>query len=305
MTNSTVLALIPVFGLILLGVALRSLGPLTDDGWRAVEQLTYWLLLPALLVLKLGGTDLSAYAIGPMVIAMAGAVILVTVGLVLLRRATGIAAPAYTSVIQGAIRQNTYIGIASVGALYGPDGTALAAVGIAAVIPLVNALSVWFLTRLIGETPASLATVVRAMATNPIILACLLGIMLNATGIGLHPLIADGLGLLASGALALGLLAVGAGLRLTALRRGWAPLLLSNGLKLVVVPGVTLALASPLGLSGVALQVAVLFNALPSSASSYVFARQLGGDAELMAAILTTQVAMAAVTVPLFLSLVG
>lgn len=305
MTNPAFLALIPVFGLILLGAALRPMGPLTDDGWRAVEQLTYWLLLPALLILKLGGTDLSTYAIGPMVAAMAGAVLLVTLGLVLLRRVTGIDAPAYTSVIQGAIRQNTYIGIASVGALFGSDGTALAAVGIAAVIPLVNALSVWFLTRLIGKTPASLIAVARAMAANPIILACLIGIALNASGIGLHPMIASGLDLLASGALALGLLAVGAGLRLKAVRRGWAPLLLSNGLKLAVMPGLTLVLAGPLGLSGVALQVAVLFNALPSSASSYVFARQLGGDAELMAAILTTQVAMAAITVPLFLSLIG
>ena len=89
------------------------------------------------------------------------------------------------------------------------------------------------------------------------------------------------------------------------LRAGWAPLLLSNVLKLVAVPALTLALAPLIGLSCVALQVAVLFNALPSSASSYVFARALGGDHELMAAILTTQVAMAAVTLPLFIALVG
>jgi len=189
--------------------------------------------------------------------------------------------------------------------LYGRDGAALAAVGIAAVIPLVNALSVWFLTRMIGETPAGLGTVLKSMAKNPIIIACLIGIALNASGIGLHPLLADGLELLARGALALGLLAVGAGLRWAALRSGWTALLLSNLLKLVAVPALTLALAGPLGLSGVALQVAVLFNALPSSASSYVFARALGGDHALMAAILTTQVAMAAVTLPLFVALVG
>ena len=75
---TALLTLLPVFGLIVVGVVLRRVGPLDDDGWRAVEQLTYWLLLPALLVLKLGGTDLSAYAIGPMVAAMAGAVLIVT-----------------------------------------------------------------------------------------------------------------------------------------------------------------------------------------------------------------------------------
>ena len=73
-------------------------------------------------------------------------------------------------------------------------------------------------------------------------------------------------------------------------------------MKLVVVPGLTLALAVPLGLTGTPLAVAVLFNALPSSASSYVFARNLGGDAELMAAILSTQVILSAISIPVFLS---
>lgn len=297
-------ALLPVFGLIVLGAVLARIGPLKDDGWRAVEQLTYWLLLPALLLLKLGGTDLSGYTIGPMVVAMAGAVILATVFLLAIYRLTGIAGPAYTSVIQGAIRQNTYIGVASVGALYGHTGEALAAVGIAAVIPLVNTLSIWVLTRMAGREPQSALQIIWAMLKNPIMVACLLGIALNATGVGIHPLIADGLGLLAGAALALGLLAVGAGLKFAVLKTGWPALLLSNVVKLVAIPALTLALAGPLGLSGVPLAVAVLFNALPSSASSYVFARQLGGDHELMAAILTTQVIMAAVTIPVFLALV-
>jgi predicted permease len=303
--NATLAALAPVFGLIVVGAILRPIGPIGEDGWRGIELITYWVLLPALLVLKLGGTDLTGYEIGPMVAAMAGAVLIVTGFLVAIQRITRIGGAAYTSVIQGAIRQNTYIGIAAAGALYGHDGVALAAVSIAAVIPLVNALSVWFLTRMIGDKPAGMRVVLSSMAKNPIIIACLLGIALNASGIGLHPLVSDGLDLMGRGALALGLLAVGAGLRFSALRTGWAPLLLSNALKLVAVPALTLALAIPLGLSGVALQVAVLFNALPSSASSYVFARALGGDHALMAAILTTQVAMAAITLPLFIALVG
>src|SRR3546814_5419265 len=98
---------------------------------------------------------------------------------------------------------------------------------------------------MIGDRPAGLAVVARSMARNPIILACLLGIALNATGIGLHPLAVDGLELLAHGALALGLLAVGAGLRFAAIRAGWPALLLSNAMKLVAVPALTIALAGP------------------------------------------------------------
>lgn len=302
--TSTLLALLPVFGLIVLGAVLARIAPFGDAGWRGIEQITYLLLLPALLLLKLGGTDLSDFTIGPMVVAMAGAVIIATAVLLAIHRLTGIDGPAYTSVIQGAIRQNTYIGVASVGALYGSAGEALAAVGIAAVIPLVNTLSIWVLTRMAGKEPVSGLNLLWAILRNPIFVACMLGIALNATGIGLHPLLVEGLDKLAGAALALGLLAVGAGLRFAVLKTGWPALLLSNVVKLVGIPLLTLALAAPLGLSGVALAVAVLFNALPSSASSYVFARQLGGDHELMAAILTTQVIMAAVTLPIMLALV-
>lgn len=62
--TATLAALAPVFGLIVLGAVLRPIG---EDGWRGIELITYWLLLPALLVLKLGGTDLTAYEISPMV----------------------------------------------------------------------------------------------------------------------------------------------------------------------------------------------------------------------------------------------
>src|SRR3546814_17777128 len=143
---TTILAALgPVFGLIVVGAILRWTGPVGDEGWRGIENLTYWVLLPALLVLKLGGTDLSAYEIAPMVAAMAGAVLIVTAVLVALPRPRGIAATASTSVIQGAIRQTTSLGIAPASPLYGHDCLALAPVGPPGVIPQLNPRSVWFL----------------------------------------------------------------------------------------------------------------------------------------------------------------
>jgi malonate transporter len=64
------------------------------------------------------------------------------------------------------------------------------------------------------------------LITNPLILACLIGIGLNVSGIGLPWGSAAVLEILARAALPLGLLAVGAGLRLDALRQPgccWRP----------------------------------------------------------------------------------
>jgi len=50
-------------------------------------------------------------------------------------------------------------------------------------------------------------------------------------------------------------------------------------------------------------QVAILLAALPTATSSYILARQLGGDAPLMAGIISGQTLLAMVTIPLLLGI--
>jgi predicted permease len=50
-------------------------------------------------------------------------------------------------------------------------------------------------------------------------------------------------------------------------------------------------------------QAAILLAALPTATSSYILARQLGGDAPLMAAIISGQTLLAVVSIPLMLAL--
>ena len=56
------------------------------------------------------------------------------------------------------------------------------------------------------------------------------------------------------------------------------------------------------GLSGTALAVALITTAVPGAMGSYLMARQMGGDAELMAEILTIQMATAMVTIPVVMA---
>jgi len=141
-------ALAPVFALIMLGYGLKRARVFPDSLWDGVEALVYWLLLPSLLVVKLGTTDLSEFDVLPMAGSMAGATVMVVLALMVVRKIVGIDGPVHTSILQGAVRQNSYIGLAAAVPLYGASGQALAAVGIAAVIPLVNVISMWSLASL-------------------------------------------------------------------------------------------------------------------------------------------------------------
>ena len=59
------------------------------------------------------------------------------------------------------------------------------------------------------------------------------------------------------------------------------------------------------GLTGLTAKVVVIFHALPTAPSAYILARQMGGDARLMAGILTMQTALAIVTLPAWIAILG
>ena len=69
--------------------------------------------------------------------------------------------------------------------------------------------------------------------------------------------------------------------------------------KLIALPILTFAACRIVGLDDLTTGVAVMHATLPCSASSYVLARQLGGDAKLMAGIITATTLAAILAMPI------
>jgi predicted permease len=264
-----------------------------------------------LLVTSIGGAETAGLRAIPMGAAMIAATLVMAGALMIaanLFKNSSIGGPGFPSLLQGAIRPNTYVGLSAVYALFGTTGLTLAAAAIIAVIPLVNFISIIALLRwaepqtttpmLSGWGPA-----LAASFKNPIIVACLLGIVLNFTGLGLPPVIGPMLEITGSAALPLGLMAVGAGLDFGAVRKSRGVVGLATALKLAVMPGLTYAACLVFDVTGITQTVAVMFGALPVAAGSYVMTRQMGGDGTLMAGIVTATILGAAVTLPVVIML--
>ena len=149
---------------------------------------------------------------------------------------------------------------------------------------------------------SDLAMVV-ALAGNPLILASLAGIALSLAGIALPPVVGPTLDILGKGALPLGLLAVGAGLSFSALATKPKAIAVSAALKLVLSPLLAWLGAAVAGVDAITTGIVVLFAALPPAPSAFILARRFGGDHELMAALITVQTLLAAVTLPVALYL--
>ncbi|HRV96608.1 MAG TPA: AEC family transporter [Anaerolineae bacterium] len=294
-------ALVPIFCVIILGTLLRYLNFPGDAFWPLSARLVYFVLFPALLVNTLAPADLSNAAVLPLGLNAILAVMTIAVGLVLIKLVVPLENRAFTSIFQGAIRHNTYVGLAAAASLFGPPGVALTAILLAFIIPLVNVLCVSALSYYNAETKVSLIGVIKSMAKNPLILACAVGIGLNLTGLGLPLGSGEVLAILSRAALPLGLLIVGAGLNLGSITQSTPAILFSSGLKLILYPWLIASGCTWLGVTGDALAIVVLFGSLPTATSAYILAIELGGDARLMAAIITGQTLFAAATMPLVL----
>ncbi|WP_148863200.1 AEC family transporter [Marinobacter fonticola] len=298
-------ALVPVFGLILLGHLLRRVRFPGDGFWPMAERFTYYVLFPPMLLYKLGSAHIPSSAYGDVALIVVGMALTMTLLLALAQVFIRWPGPVFSSVYQGSIRFNTFVGLAAAGLLMGDEGLSLFAVAVAINVPMLNLLCIVMFAIVVGQGPVRLAPTFRAIVTNPLIIGSVAGAVWGYIGIGFHPVMARFLEPLSDMALPLGLLTVGAGLQLKGLRSASFPFLAATSLKLFAFPLITATLAWLAGVEGLLLQVTVLLAALPTASSAYILARQLGGDAPLMAGIISGQTLLAILTMPLMLSLLG
>lgn len=301
-------SLIAVFLVIATGWLLKVRNVVSPAHWLGVERLTYQVLFPAVVIHTLATADLRSVP----VLAMGGSLVLaiLSVGaLLLLTRPLlargGIDGPAFTSIFQGSVRWNSFVALALGAGLQGRNGTTLMAIAVAAMIPLLNVICVLVLARFASGRPASFGATVRSILYNPFIWSSAVGLVLNQVQWALPSAFTGFLDVLGRASLGIGLLVVGSALDLNRLARPRLAHAVAIGLKLVVMPLTAWLYARWFGVTGPAMTMTIVAGAVPTATAAYFLARDLGGDAPLMAEITTLQTLLALATLPvavLFLS---
>jgi predicted permease len=300
-------SLLPVLLLIATGFALRRSGKIGTDHWLGVERLTYIVLFPATILTATAQADLSSVPFFSVSLALIGAIFASATSLMLLRRPLekhfGISGASFSSMFQGSVRWNSPVAYTLAVSLYGARGAALAAVAIATMIPLVNFLSVSVLARHASGIRPNWREWLMTLLKNPFIWSCLIGIALRPVVDFIPSPFMTSVSMAGSAALATSLMVVGAGLEIARLKRLTIGTGLPTVLKLGLMPIVASLLGHALGLSNIDLAVVILATAVPTASAAYILARQMGGDSELMADILTYQTGIAMITLPIALAL--
>jgi predicted permease len=302
-------ALLPVFVTILIGAVLRSIQFVRDDQWATVDHICYYILFPAIIVKEIAGADFTGLPVARMAVSLMLGVGLMSALLLVLRRPVStvltLNGPQFSSLFQGATRWHTFIALAIVPPLFGIEALALAAVAAAAMTPLLNVINVGVLGVYAAGKPPEMKALLIAILKNPFVISCMVGILFQFSGVTPPKTAIDVLDIIGKGALGLALLAAGAGLRFDQLRATGGTAALATVLKLTIMPLFVFALTQMLGVTGTPQHVAVICAAVPTGSGAYVLARQMGGDAPLVASILTLQVIVAALTLPLVTMLLG
>jgi hypothetical protein len=295
---------VPVFALIAVGYGLRKSGFLPDEAWRPIEKLSIHLLYPGFLIPAIWHADISGGGATAAGAAAVSAVLIIATITLLVRPMLKLDGPAFTSVFQGVIRWNSFVFLPVIQAVYGPDGLALAAVVIGAMIPVTNVLCVIVLVRWgADQREMSALSLARAIISNPILVACLIGLALNLGEVPRLAGISETLVLLGGAALPLGLIVAGAGLSFAEVARRRVTITGVSVVKLVITPFLMWGLCRLYGGSETAQGIALMCGAAPGAAASYILARQMGGDAPLMAGIVALTTVGSAAGIPILLAL--
>ncbi|HEY2899748.1 MAG TPA: AEC family transporter [Polyangia bacterium] len=181
-----------------------------------------------------------------------------------------------------------------------------------ALVLVFNSLTLWTLVSVSVEwarngsfTPRGLGKTALAVLTNPIVASIVGGTLFGLCGLHLPAPIAFGLAAVGKLATPMALLVLGMGLVEYGVGKGWQQSLTICALKLVVQPLVVLGLARALHLPPMETKVVVLLASMSVGANVYLMAVQFQALQAAVAGSLVLSTAMAAVTTPLFMALLG
>lgn len=302
-------SLLPLMILVGIGAALVHFGFMTNDTRKQFDKLVYWICLPALIVWALADAPAVGEAAFKLTLVLclgtlAAAVVALVVGLVirLPRSAIGV-------FIQGAFRGNlAFVGLPVI-ALAVDDDQAILAKAILVFAPLVILYNVLAVTALIvanNKIDRRLPQMIfKSMVYNPLLIACVVGLVLWLLPIKYPVAMLTSLDLLGRPAGPLALISLGGAIVAYSVKEQIIPAIIASLLKVAATPALVYLIAKMLNLPDEDLLIAMIFAACPTAVASFVLATQLKGDPAIAASNIVVATLLSGVSLAVVLAMFG
>ena len=293
----------PLMVYILSGVILRSARVITIDACRQISKIVYYVATPALCLTSIMKSDFTGAFDDPFLLYLAaGVLLLFFAAMLVVPRLCG--EPRRCGpLVQGIFRSNDDIfGLAVALELLGENNMGVMVLAIAMTVPLYNTLAVVAMEVFRGGKPSAL-TIVKRVATNPLILACLLGLLFAATNVRLPSFLDKSLVKIGDMCAPLGFLALGGSLTFASFAKNRKPLVAVTLVRLLVSPLVFCSLLYALGYRGAQMIVSLIIFGAPCAMATYSMACAMDGDDELAGVLVSVTSVLSIFTMFVFIFL--
>lgn len=289
-------AIISIFTIMAAGYGAKRLLHLEKAYIGRFNSLVFYTLLPLMLFYNIYDSDIrGGVSLHSLTLALSVLLVLFLLTWVFIKRVE----PQNSRrgvMIQASFRSNfLLLGIPLLREVCPGADLATASIMLAIIVPCFNALAVITLETF-SRKQIDFRQILLGIAKNPLIIASVVGLAANLSGLRLPDCLENPISQMGSSASPVALLLLGAQFEFRDVRLHRRNLAVCTVLRLLVYPGAALSLAALSGLRGPEFAVLISVFATPTAVSSFSMAAQMGGDPELAASAVTVTTLLSSVT---------
>lgn len=277
--------IIPMIVFMGLGYLFRVIKIAGEKTFRELNKICFKSFLPVMVFYNIYQSDLKEDFEGQVLAFAVVSVFIIFFVVILIVNRVWKGSPNRSVLIQGMYRSNFVLyGMEVTRTLCGSDEMGMASILVAVIIPIYNVLAVILFT-FYGTGKKSVRSVILGIIKNPLIIASVIGILVNISGLQLPELAESVVDNLSDIATPLALLCLGGTFTFDQVLTYRKELVAVCLTRLVIVPFIFLGLAVLFGIRGSNLAAFLAMYGSPAAVSSYTMAGEMGGNHELAGAI--------------------
>jgi malonate transporter and related proteins len=292
--------ILPIFAIVVAGWLAGITGYVPRELGTSLTRFAYYVAMPALVFLTIGDETLRSLLDWRFLAAFGGgSLICFFIVMVIAWLRPGASFGASAMVGAAASMTNTaFVALPVLKALYGNPGVLAAAVATIFIGALMFPMLVVMLEigRFQGSRKIRMGPLMRQIATNPVIVATILGLAWSYAGLGMPWPLESVLSIFGDALTPCALFAIGLELTVDALRERLTFYSLLTAIKLVIVPLVVYGLCVASGLDRIATVCAVVCAAVPTGKSAYVLAVEYDVERNMVGTVISMSTLMSIVT---------
>ncbi len=296
---------VPIFAVIGVGYLIRLKGIIGDKGVQGLNSIAYNIGLPALVILTVSQYSLTEIFDARILGVIYSAYFIYIAILFLAVNFTAIPGKTKGAFLVSSFRCNmAFIGFPIILSAYNSLALAKASLVVAFLMPLNIVVTVLLFKFYNKKERIEAGRLLREMATDPLVISAVLGIIISYINIDIPPVVSGVLDILSSMVIGLALLAIGASFHFFHIKKNIKLLSLISTAKLLVMPAIAFFVAEfVFGLQKVDRDIIVVLFSMPLAVAAYIMAKGYHSDSDMVSSALIVTSILSLVSISLWLTL--